>query len=96
MKLVKALFPEADSYTDVYHKHNLLTDKVGQVTAKDRTMIGKYAWVGIISIFYIFNYDNSVDLQTVMAHGCYLSDEELALFRETGASLSHCPNSNIS
>ncbi|XP_030581464.1 guanine deaminase-like [Archocentrus centrarchus] len=31
-----------------------------------------------------------------MAHGCYLSDEELALFRETGASLSHCPNSNFS
>ncbi|XP_034004557.1 guanine deaminase [Trematomus bernacchii] len=60
VKLVKELFPESKSYTDVYHKHNLLTDK------------------------------------TVMAHGCYLSDEELALFRETGASLSHCPNSNIS
>ncbi|XP_049907635.1 guanine deaminase [Epinephelus moara] len=60
IKLVKELFPESESYTDVYHKYNLLTDK------------------------------------TVMAHGCYLSDEELALFRETGASLSHCPSSNIS
>uniref|UniRef100_UPI0037E6FDF6 guanine deaminase n=1 Tax=Semicossyphus pulcher TaxID=241346 RepID=UPI0037E6FDF6 len=60
VKLVKELFPESESYTDVYHKHNLLTDK------------------------------------TVMAHGCYLTDEELTLFRETGASLSHCPNSNIS
>ncbi|XP_061528179.1 guanine deaminase isoform X2 [Phycodurus eques] len=60
VKIVKELFPDSDSYTDVYHKHNLLTNK------------------------------------TVMAHGCYLSDEELALFRETGASLSHCPNSNIS
>uniref|UniRef100_A0A8C4H5N1 Guanine deaminase n=1 Tax=Dicentrarchus labrax TaxID=13489 RepID=A0A8C4H5N1_DICLA len=60
VKLVNELFPESESYTDVYHKYNLLTDK------------------------------------TVMAHGCYLSDEELALFRETGASLSHCPNSNIS
>ncbi len=40
--------------------------------------------------------DGDDDLQTVMAHGCYLSDEELALFRKTGASLSHCPNSNIS
>lgn len=28
VKLVKELFPEADSYTDVYYKHNLLTDKV--------------------------------------------------------------------
>ncbi|XP_031160971.1 guanine deaminase [Sander lucioperca] len=60
VKLVKELFPESESYTDVYHKYNLLTDK------------------------------------TVMAHGCYLTDAELALFRETGASLSHCPNSNIS
>lgn len=60
IKLVKELFPESESYTDVYHKYNLLTDK------------------------------------TVMAHGCHLSDEELDLFRETGASLSHCPNSNIS
>ncbi|XP_040897984.1 guanine deaminase [Toxotes jaculatrix] len=60
VKLVKELFPESESYTHVYHKYNLLTDK------------------------------------TVMAHGCYLSDEELDLFRETGASLSHCPNSNIS
>ncbi|XP_030579358.1 guanine deaminase-like isoform X4 [Archocentrus centrarchus] len=60
VKLVKELFPDSESYTDVYHKYNLLTDK------------------------------------TVMAHGCYLSDEELALFRETGASLSHCPNSNFS
>uniref|UniRef100_A0A3P9C718 Guanine deaminase n=1 Tax=Maylandia zebra TaxID=106582 RepID=A0A3P9C718_9CICH len=60
VKLVKELFPESESYTDVYRKHNLLTDK------------------------------------TVMAHGCHLSDEELALFRETGASLSHCPNSNFS
>lgn len=60
VKLVKELFPESESYTDVYHKYNLLTDK------------------------------------TVMAHGCHLSDEELTLFRETGTSLSHCPNSNIS
>ncbi|XP_040012211.1 guanine deaminase [Xiphias gladius] len=60
VKLVKELFPESESYTDVYHKYNLLTDK------------------------------------TVMAHGCHLSDKELDLFRETGASLSHCPNSNIS
>lgn len=60
VKLVKELFPDSSSYTDVYHKYNLLTDK------------------------------------TVMAHGCHLSDEELALFREKGASLSHCPNSNIS
>ncbi|KAI4902837.1 hypothetical protein NFI96_011721 [Prochilodus magdalenae] len=60
VKLVKELFPDCQSYTDVYLKHNLLTDK------------------------------------TVMAHGCYLSDEELKIFHEKGAAISHCPNSNIS
>lgn len=60
VELVKELFPDSESYTDVYLKHNLLTDK------------------------------------TVMAHGCHLTDEELKLFRETGASVSHCPNSNLS
>lgn len=31
-----------------------------------------------------------------MAHGCYLTDEELEIFRETGSAISHCANSNIS
>ncbi|CAB1321648.1 unnamed protein product [Coregonus sp. 'balchen'] len=34
VKLVKELFPDYDSYTDVYHKHNLLTDKVVQWYAR--------------------------------------------------------------
>ncbi|NP_001018510.1 guanine deaminase [Danio rerio] len=60
LKLVKRLFPDCRSYTDVYLKYNLLTDR------------------------------------TVMAHGCYLTDEELKIFHETGSAISHCPNSNIS
>ncbi|XP_036069587.1 guanine deaminase [Oryzias melastigma] len=60
LELVKNLFPDSETYTDVYHKFNLLTDK------------------------------------TIMAHGCHLSDKELTVFRETGTSLSHCPNSNFS
>ncbi|KAF4074627.1 hypothetical protein AMELA_G00241430 [Ameiurus melas] len=60
VQLVKELFPDCTSYTDVYLKHGLLTDK------------------------------------TVMAHGCYLTDEELMIFHEKGAAVSHCPNSNIS
>ncbi|KAI1900047.1 hypothetical protein AGOR_G00045980 [Albula goreensis] len=60
VNLVHELFPDYKSYTDVYLKHNLLTNK------------------------------------TVMAHACHLTDSELKLFRDTGASISHCPNSNIS
>lgn len=32
VKLVKELFPESKSYTDVYYKNNLLTDKVSTQT----------------------------------------------------------------
>ncbi|XP_036453872.1 guanine deaminase isoform X3 [Colossoma macropomum] len=40
--------------------------------------------------------NNDLHIQTVMAHGCYLSDEELKIFHERGAAISHCPNSNLS
>lgn len=30
-----------------------------------------------------------------MAHGVYLSDAELRLFKEKGAAVSHCPVSNF-
>uniref|UniRef100_H3ATH0 Guanine deaminase n=1 Tax=Latimeria chalumnae TaxID=7897 RepID=H3ATH0_LATCH len=61
VELVKNLFPDCKSYSEVYDKYHLLTNK-----------------------------------QTVMAHGCYLSDKELKLFKHRGAAISHCPNSNIS
>jgi guanine deaminase len=35
-------------------------------------------------------------LQTVLAHGVYLSDEELQVLAARGSSVSHCPNSNTS
>ncbi|KAK3605569.1 hypothetical protein CHS0354_005873 [Potamilus streckersoni] len=34
--------------------------------------------------------------RTILAHGIYLSSEELFLIKAMGTSLSHCPNSNIS
>uniref|UniRef100_A0A6J0U4Z4 Guanine deaminase n=2 Tax=Pogona vitticeps TaxID=103695 RepID=A0A6J0U4Z4_9SAUR len=34
--------------------------------------------------------------KTIMAHGCYLSDEELNVLNLRGAAIVHCPNSNIS
>ncbi|KAM4052342.1 guanine deaminase [Anomaloglossus baeobatrachus] len=44
----------------------------------------------------VYNRNKLLTNKTVMAHGCYLTSEELKIFRERGASISHCPNSNIS
>ncbi|XP_032297138.1 guanine deaminase isoform X1 [Coturnix japonica] len=50
-------------------------------------------------------YQNYTDLydknklltsKTVMAHACYLSEEELELFNLRGAAVAHCPSSNFS
>ncbi|XP_038258208.1 guanine deaminase isoform X2 [Dermochelys coriacea] len=38
---------------------------------------------------------HDIHVQTVMAHGCHLSDEELKLFSLRGAAIAHCPNSNF-
>uniref|UniRef100_A0A9L0SPC2 Guanine deaminase n=1 Tax=Equus caballus TaxID=9796 RepID=A0A9L0SPC2_HORSE len=44
----------------------------------------------------VYDKNNLLTSKTVMAHGCYLSAEELDVFRERGASIAHCPNSNLS
>ncbi|XP_036117179.1 guanine deaminase [Molossus molossus] len=44
----------------------------------------------------VYDKNGLLTNKTVMAHGCYLSAEELDVFRERGASISHCPNSNLS
>ncbi|XP_029776775.1 guanine deaminase [Suricata suricatta] len=44
----------------------------------------------------VYDRNNLLTDKTVMAHGCYLSAEELQVFQERGVALSHCPNSNLS
>ncbi|XP_044128892.1 guanine deaminase isoform X2 [Bufo gargarizans] len=44
----------------------------------------------------VYNRNKLLTNKTVMAHGCYLTNEELHVFRERGTAISHCPNSNIS
>ncbi|KAM5332223.1 guanine deaminase [Glossophaga mutica] len=44
----------------------------------------------------VYDKNNLLTNKTVMAHGCYLSAEELDVFKERGVSISFCPNSNIS
>uniref|UniRef100_A0A8C7AV99 Guanine deaminase n=1 Tax=Neovison vison TaxID=452646 RepID=A0A8C7AV99_NEOVI len=44
----------------------------------------------------VYDRNNLLTNKTVMAHGCYLSAEELQVFKERGAAIAHCPNSNLS
>ncbi|XP_040836871.1 guanine deaminase [Ochotona curzoniae] len=44
----------------------------------------------------VYDKNKLLTNKTVMAHGCYLSAEELRTFSERGASIAHCPNSNLS
>ncbi len=59
IKWVGELFPESKTYTDVYDRAGLLTEK------------------------------------TLLGHCIHLSDEEMAIIKERGAKITHCPDSNF-
>ncbi|NXE52313.1 GUAD deaminase, partial [Casuarius casuarius] len=44
----------------------------------------------------VYDKNKLLNGKTVMAHACYLSEEELKLFNLRGAAISHCPSSNFS
>ncbi|KAJ2820556.1 hypothetical protein GGI24_004450, partial [Coemansia furcata] len=45
---------------------------------------------------HIYHKYGLLNSRTIMAHCVHLSDSEIALMRESKASISHCPNSNFS
>ncbi|XP_035414386.1 guanine deaminase isoform X1 [Cygnus atratus] len=44
----------------------------------------------------LYDKNKLLTSKTVMAHACYLSDEELELFNLRGSAVAHCPSSNFS
>ncbi|KAJ2012949.1 hypothetical protein GGI06_003981 [Coemansia sp. S85] len=48
------------------------------------------------SYAHIYHKYGLLNSRTIMAHCVHLSDSEIALMRESKASISHCPNSNFS
>ncbi|XP_068894060.1 guanine deaminase [Tenebrio molitor] len=43
----------------------------------------------------VYNEANLLTPKTVLAHGIYLSEDEMKLLSKTGTSISHCPESNV-
>jgi guanine deaminase len=43
----------------------------------------------------VYNEANLLTPKTVLAHGIYLSEDEMNLLSKTGTSISHCPESNV-
>ncbi|XP_018417769.1 PREDICTED: guanine deaminase [Nanorana parkeri] len=86
-----------------------LLNKLGTLAEEHQLHIQSHISESLAEIEEVLNlfpgYKNYTDVydrnklltdKTVMAHGCHLSNEELLVFREKGAAISHCPNSNIS
>ncbi|KAL9583018.1 MAG: hypothetical protein Q9212_002964 [Teloschistes hypoglaucus] len=48
------------------------------------------------SYAYVYDSHGLLTAKTVLAHGIHLSDEEIALIRNRGSGVSHCPVSNTS
>ncbi|XP_060697744.1 guanine deaminase [Hemiscyllium ocellatum] len=44
----------------------------------------------------VYDRHSLLNDKTIMAHGVYLSNDELKVFQKKGAAVSHCPNSNTS
>lgn len=43
----------------------------------------------------VYDHYGLLDHRTVLAHGVYLTDEELDLLHQRSARIAHCPNSNL-
>jgi len=62
---------------------------------------GEVAWVNELhptvgSYAKVYDQCGLLNDKTIMAHGVYLTDEELHLFSQKKAGISHCPVSNFS
>ena len=81
---MRHLFPDSDTYTDVYDRHRLLTSKVEFTVVDD-----------VILFICVLIFNNFSILQTIMAHCIYLSQRELDILKDRGVGISHCASSNI-
>lgn len=63
--------------------------------------IGEVRWISELhpdlpSYCSVYDAFGLLTPRTIMAHGIYLTDEELSLLSKRGCSVSHCPTSNFS
>lgn len=82
-----------------------LGDIAGQTKARIHTHLSEcrpeVAWVAELHpecphYTDVYKCAGLLKSNTILAHGIYLSDQELLAIRDSGAGISHCPNSNCS
>ncbi|MEE6459366.1 hypothetical protein FKM82_000607 [Ascaphus truei] len=82
---------EAERFIEVLkHKNSHISESVAEIEEVLKTFPDYNSYTEV------YSKNKLLTKKTVMAHGCYLTDEELSVFRTKGAAISHCPNSNIS
>uniref|UniRef100_A0A8C5TY73 Guanine deaminase n=1 Tax=Malurus cyaneus samueli TaxID=2593467 RepID=A0A8C5TY73_9PASS len=64
--------------------------------SKDEVKLVKEMFPAYKNYTELYDKNKLLTSKTVMAHACYLSEEELKVFSDHGAAISHCPNSNFS
>ncbi|EPY73199.1 guanine deaminase [Camelus ferus] len=95
--LTKYTFPTEHKFQSIDFAEEVYTRVVSHISEnRDEIKAVKNLYPSYKNYTDVFDKNNLLTNKTVMAHGCYLSEEELDVFRERGASISHCPNSNLS
>ena len=45
---------------------------------------------------HVYEAHDLLNKKTIMAHGCYMTEDEMKMFEKYSVGLAHCPNSNFS
>lgn len=79
--------------SNIAKKHNLLIQSHISENMKEIEFT-KELYPDAVNYADVYRRNGVLTQKTIMAHCVHLEDAELDIFRETGTSVAHCPNSN--
>ena len=84
---MKSLSEIADEFNLPIQSH--ISENVNEVELISKVFDNE-SYAGVYEKFGLLNH------RTILAHGCYLTDEEIELIKQKKTTISHCPLSNFS